>query len=184
MGYYLINETTLQDVANAIREKDGTNDEIVVSDMPEKIRGIKGSTETTSEKDLILYLWNGFYKYFKEPMVVNGQTFPSRYENLKNTSFANELIEQFAQVFFDLFDALETKIAEQIDDCTFADIYNEMLNVNDVYYTTLYEDRLYVMSKTDTIMNLQIDVANIKEDLSGIDTILTEILGDEVATNE
>lgn len=27
MGYYLINETTLQDVANAIREKDGTTEE-------------------------------------------------------------------------------------------------------------------------------------------------------------
>ena len=191
MGYYLINETTLQDVANAIREKDGTNDEIVVSDMPEKIRSIKGSTETTSEKDLILYLWNGFYKYFKEPYVVNGQTYPSRYESLKNTSFTDGLIEQHAQMFFDLFDALETKIAEQIDDCTFADIYNEMLTVNEWFDTTFCENRLYEASYTDTISELLRDVmilrgnvANIKEDLSGIDTILTEILGDEVATNE
>ena len=37
MGYYAINETTLQDVANAIREKDGTSESIVVSDMADKI---------------------------------------------------------------------------------------------------------------------------------------------------
>lgn len=189
MGYYLINETTLQDVANAIREKDGTNDEIVVSDMPEKIRGIKGSTETTSEKDLILYLWNGFYKYFKEPMVFNGQTIPSRYENLKNTSFADRLIKQHAQMFFDLFDALETKIAEQIDDCTFADIYREMLDVKDSYDTVIKEQlhtalSISISNLSMSLFELQTDVNNIKEDLAGIDTLLTEILGDEVATNE
>ena len=159
---------------------------MIACDVP-----IESNVSNTSEKDLILYLWNGFYKYFKESISVNGQTSPSRYENLKNASFADGLIEQHAQMFFDLFDALETKIAEQIDDCTFADIYNEMLTLNEWYDTTFCENRLYETSYTDTItkllidvMILQADVANIKEDLSGIDTILTEILGDEVTTNE
>lgn len=41
MGYYAINETTLQDVANAIREKDGTSESIVVSDMADKIKDMQ-----------------------------------------------------------------------------------------------------------------------------------------------
>lgn len=141
------------------------------------------------EKDLILYLWNGFYKYFKEPRVVNGQTIPSRYENLKNTSFANEIIEQLAQIFFDKYDALETKIAEHMSVCSFADIYNEMLDAEDWYNSTLREQSNANLSSSISELsmswfNLQTDVNNIKEDLAGIDTLLTEILGDEVTTNE
>lgn len=45
MGYYAINETTLQDVANAIREKDGTSESIVVSEMSNKIKNIQSALE-------------------------------------------------------------------------------------------------------------------------------------------
>lgn len=49
MSVVLINDTTMTDIADAIRSKDGSDEKMLCSEMAEKIQGIK----TTPEKGII-----------------------------------------------------------------------------------------------------------------------------------
>lgn len=95
----------------------------------------------TQEKSLIMFLWNGFEKYFKESSDNNSG---DRYSNIVGLSISSTSSQSIAQELIKRYDALETKISEQIDTCLFKDCYCEMLDIltleRDVYQTEALEN--------------------------------------------
>ena len=54
MAEYLINDSTLEDIANAIRSKDGTSASIQVSDYAQRISNLSSDYDGSRFFDLII----------------------------------------------------------------------------------------------------------------------------------
>lgn len=95
MRRYSIEDTTLQGIADAIREKDGTTDEIVVSDMSDRIRNMSIVPEKpfidTSKMTTLEYFgaFNRFGEEDAEKIVVGDEVINCRYMFYKNTLLKN-----------------------------------------------------------------------------------------------
>lgn len=103
MSKFSIKDTTLRGIADAIREKDGTTDEILVSDMATKIKNISTTEEkpyidTSTISDWSYYNYNGTRsETFKNLDTSNGRNFNRMCYNANNLVLGGELFCEKAE---------------------------------------------------------------------------------------